>query len=110
MQAPQDISPLNSIRRKERELAQRIRTAMSEAEAKVAGARRRAALIREEAEREGLREAEEFFQRRRAEAEAEANRIRAGGQKEAERIRRTGPEQVERAVQAIIEFVLPGER
>ena len=110
MQAPQDSSPLNLIRQKERELAQRIRTAMSEAEAKVAGARRRATLIREEAEREGLREAEEFFQRRRAEAEAEANRIRAGGQKEAERIRRTGPEQVERAVQAIIEFVLPGER
>lgn len=110
MQGPQDSSPLNLIRRKERELAQRIRTATSEADAKVARARQHAALIREAAEREGLREAEECFQRGRAEAVAEADRIRAGGQKEAERIRHAGLEQVERAVQAIIEFVLPGER
>ena len=102
------ISPITLIGKKEQELAKQIQAARREAEATISRARQRASSIREENERAGLREAEEYYRREIAAVEQLGSRIGASGREKAGMMREVGPQRLARALQAIMEFVLPG--
>jgi len=100
-------SPLNLIREKEQELARQIHAARREAEATIAQAHQRATAVKDAAERDGLREAEEYYRQEIAKTEQVAARIKSAGQEEARRLHQAGRAGLRRAVEAIIEFVVP---
>ena len=107
LQAPDDSSPLVSIREKEQELAQQIRAARGAAEAAVAQAHQRAAAIKQAAEHDGLREAEAYYRQQIDKTKQVAASMQAAGREEAHRLREAGRAALGRAVQVIIQFVLP---
>ena len=98
---------LDVIRRKERQLGELLELAEKQAKDKVAAARQRAITIRQEAEIIGQREAEQFYQDQINLAQAAAAQINAKTTREAEDLARRGDQQLERAVQMVIEFILP---
>lgn len=100
-------SPLESIRQKERDLAQQLREAENRAEQKIASARERAAEIQRGAESEARRAAEEFFRREMIAVEKGAAEIRTEGGIAAERIRRLGVERLNPAVEVIVDSLFP---
>jgi len=100
-------SPLDLIRQKERELAQRLREAGEKAEQELARARQQAAEIRKRAESGGLREAEQVFQQELKQVVAQAAKIEAAGNEKAERVRQLGCKLRERAARIILERVIP---
>ncbi len=99
-------SPLVVIKEKEDEVAARIQLAQALANARVAEARARAAALRDEAERDGLRDAEEFRRQSIATALEEVATIAAAGREEATRLRRHGAVHVPSAARRIVEFIL----
>ncbi len=103
----ESVRPLAAIRDKERALAQEIRAAQERADARVAEARARAVVIKEQAERDGVREAETLLQEGLARARAEAESIRAEGETNAASLREAGRTRVAEAVEYIVSFVLP---
>ncbi len=103
----QSSSPLASIRDKERRLAQEIQAAQEKAAAKVAEARARADSIRQQAEREGMQEAESLYQQGLERAREQAQVISRDGEAQAEKLRQAGLGRVGKAVDHILQFVLP---
>lgn len=101
-------SPLDLIRQKERELAQRLREAEKSADQELGRARERAAEIQRSAESDGERVAEEFFRREMIGVEKAAAQIQAEGRMAAEGIRRLGSERMSCAVELIIDSLFPG--
>lgn len=100
-------SPLVAIRNKERALEQEIRKAAEKAEAQVAQARARADEIKQQAEREGLREAESIYQQGLAHAREQALVISQEGEAQAAKLGEAGRGRIGKAVDHILEFVLP---
>jgi vacuolar-type H+-ATPase subunit H len=98
---------LEVIRRKERELAEQLKDAESRAKEKLAAARVRAAEIRQEAESEGHREAEEFIHDEMTRAQQAAAVINDASTREVEQLNRRGAQQLDRAVQTVIDFISP---
>jgi vacuolar-type H+-ATPase subunit H len=100
-------APLEIIRRKERELAQRLRDAELRVREKLAAARARAAEIKNEAERCGQVEAEEFFREGIARVEKAAAAIGEAASRDAEQLMRIGEKQMDRAAQIVVDFIFP---
>jgi V/A-type H+-transporting ATPase subunit G/H len=100
-------SPLAVIHEKEHELAEAIRLARERAQARLAEARARANALKEQAEREGMQQAEQFYQDGIARARAQAEAQRAAGQAAANQLRENGTVRLDEAVEYIVRFVLP---
>jgi V/A-type H+-transporting ATPase subunit G/H len=100
-------SPLAVIREKEHELAEAIRLARERAQARLAEARARANTLREQAEREGMAHAEQFYQDGLARARAQAELVRNAGQAAAHQLRVNGTTRLAEAIEYIVRFVLP---
>ncbi|HWP57644.1 MAG TPA: V-type ATPase subunit subunit G family protein [Candidatus Acidoferrales bacterium] len=98
---------LDLIRRKERELAERLKDAERRAKEKLALAEARAAEIRQEAESAGRREAEQFFLNEVARAREAAAVIRDTARHECEQLAGRGERCLDRAVQIVIESIFP---
>lgn len=107
MGRPHDDSPLALIRHKEREFSQELQAARRAAQAIITQARQRATAIKQEAEGDGRRAAEAYCREELDKTERLAAHIKAAGQEEAQRLLQAGRRRLGRAVQAIIEFVLP---
>ncbi len=101
------VSPLTAIRDKERALQQAIHNAQERADKQVAEARDRADAIKEQAERDGLRDAETLYQDGLARARAEAETLRKKGEAEATAAGAAGRARIAQAVDYIVRFVLP---
>ena len=102
-----NVSPLAAIRDRERALAREIQAAEERATATVADARARADGIKEQAEREGLRDAETLYQEGLARAQEQAAAISRQGEADAGRQRESGLARIEQAANYIVTFVLP---
>jgi len=102
-----DEPPLKIIRDKERELAQRLRDAELTARETLAAARARAAEIKNEAERSGQVEAEEFFREGITRVEKAAAAIGEAASRDAEQLLRIGEKQLDRAAQIVVGFIFP---
>jgi len=102
----QPDSLLSLIRKKEQELAQQVRAARREAEAVIAGARERAAALRDAAESEGRREAEAYYRQEIVKVEQSAARLKTMGEEQGRLLLEAGRSRLGRAVEAILEFVL----
>ena len=100
-------APLELIRRKERELVERLKDAEISAKEKLAAARARAAEIRQAAEITGQREAEQFFLDEMTRAQEAAAAIHDAGTREADELTRRGEKHLDRAVQIVIDFIFP---
>ena len=100
-------APLDLIRRKERELAERLKDAENSAKEKLAAARARAVAIRQEAEITGQREAEEFFHDEMTRAQEARAAIDDASTLEAEQLTHRGAKHLDRAVRTIIDFIFP---
>ncbi len=107
MPGSQSSSPLAAIRDKERALAQEIQTAQEKAAARVAEARTRADSIRQQAEREGMQEAETLYQQGLERARAQAQVVSQDGEAQADKLRQAGLARIGKAVDHILQFVLP---
>ncbi len=101
------LSPLAAIRDKERSLGQETRSAQERADAKVAEAHARADSIKQQAEREGLKEAEALYQQGLTRAREQAQVVTQDGEVEAAKLRQAGLGRVGKAVDYILQFVLP---
>lgn len=99
--------PLATIREKEHALAQAIQLAQEQAQVRVAEARVRANAIQERAERDGVQEAERFYQDGIAHARVQAESIRSDGESAAIRLRENSMARVAEAAEYIVRFVLP---
>lgn len=102
-----DNAPLDRIRRKERELAKRLKEAENRAKEKLAVARVRAAEIRREADIGGQREAEQFFHDEMTRAQQAAAVINDASTREAEQLTGRGEKQLDRALQIVTDFIFP---
>ena len=100
-------APLDLIRRKERELAERLKHAENRAGEKVAEVRGRAAEIRKEAESAGQREAEGFFHDGITRAKDAAAAIRAAAERDVAQLECLASKHLDRAAQIVIDFVFP---
>ena len=100
-------APLEIIRRKERELAERLKDAEQRAKESIAAARARAAAIRQEAEITGQREAEQLYHHQISGAQEAAAVINDAGRREAEQLTRRGEKHLDRAEQIVIDFIFP---
>jgi V/A-type H+-transporting ATPase subunit G/H len=100
-------SPLVAIRDKERALASDIRAAQERADAKVADARTRAESLKQQAEREGMQEAEALYQQGLTRAREQAQVVSAEGQAQAAKQHEAGLGRIGKAVDYILQFVLP---
>lgn len=107
MDESNDKTPLELIRRKERELAQRLKDAENRAKEKLAAARERAAEIQREAESAGQREAAQFFDDQMTRLQKAAAAIGEAANRDAEHLSDMGSKHLDRAAQIIIDFVLP---
>ncbi len=101
------LSPLVAIRDKERALALEIRAAQERADGKVAQARARAESLKQQAEREGVQEAEALYQQGLARAREQAQVVSAEGQAQAAKLQEAGRGRIGKAVDYILQFVLP---
>lgn len=101
------LSPLAAIRDKERSLSQETRSAQERADAKVAEAHAQADSIKQQAEREGLKEAEALYQQELTRAREQAQVVTQDGEAEAAKLRQAGLGRVGKAVDYILQFVLP---
>jgi V/A-type H+-transporting ATPase subunit G/H len=101
------VQPLVVIREKERELAEAIRLAREQAQARLADARARANAIKEQAEREGMQQAEQVYQEGIARARTQAELVRNAGQAAARQLRANGTTRLTEAIECIVRFVLP---
>lgn len=99
--------PLAAIREKERVLAEAIRLAKEQAQARIAEARARATALTEQAERDGMQSAEKFYQDGIATAREQAHAIRLEGEAAATKLRERGAAHITTAVEYITQFVLP---
>jgi len=99
--------PLAAIREKENELGQAVRLAHEAAQARVAEARQRAAAIKEQAERDGMQEAENLLQHGIADAREQAHAILLEGESTATKLREHGTARISEAADYIVRFVLP---
>jgi len=102
-----DVNPLIAIRDRERALAQAIRAAQERAATQIAEARARADALKQQAERDGMRDADTIYQDGLARAHMQAAEIEKQGQSQADALAQTGHAQIACAVEYIIEFVLP---
>jgi vacuolar-type H+-ATPase subunit H len=102
-----DNAPLEIIRRKERELAERLKDAEHRAKESIAAARARAAAIRQEAEITGQCEAEQLYHHQISRAQEAAAAINDAGRREAEQLTRRGEKHLDRAEQIVINFIFP---
>lgn len=100
-------SPLVAIRDKERALTQQFRAVQEQADARVAQARVRADEIKQQAEREGLSEAEALYQQGLARAREQSQVLAAEGEAQAAKLREAGITRISKAVDHILQFVLP---
>lgn len=100
-------SPLAAIRDEERTLNKRIQTAEEQASAALADARAQAESIKQQAEREGLAEADRLYQEGIACAHEEADVMAQEGQAQAAQLEQEGTRRIIRAVDHIVAFVLP---
>ncbi len=100
-------SPLVAIRDKERAMALQISAAQERADAKVAEARARAESVKQQAEREGMQEAEALYQQGLSRAREQAQVVVQGGQTQAAKLHDAGLERIGKAVDYILRFVLP---
>ncbi len=100
-------SPLAAIREKERTLANDIQAAQASAAARVAQARAEADALKQQAERDGLREADALYQDGLAKAREQAAKISADGDSQAAQLLESGRDKIARAVDHIVQFVLP---
>lgn len=107
MDESKDNTPLELIRRKERELAQKLKEAEDKAYEKLAAARARATEIRREAESAGQREAEQIFYNEMTRAKEAAAALNDASTREAEELTLIGERHLERAVQIVIDYVFP---
>jgi vacuolar-type H+-ATPase subunit H len=107
MEESNDNSPLDAIRSKERQLAERLKDAEKRAKEKLAAARARATEIVREAESAAQREAEQFFHDEMMRAKETAAAINDAGIREAEQLTRMGEKQLDRAAQIVIDFIFP---
>ncbi len=107
MSRSESLSPLAAIRDKERSLAQQIHSSQEQADAKVAQAHARADSIKQQAEREGVQEAETLYQQGLAQAREQAQVVSQDGEAEADKLRQAGLVRVGKAVDYILQFVLP---
>ena len=104
---PSPVSPLAAIREKERILAQEIRAAEERASTTVAEARARADTIKQQAEQEGLKDADALYKQGLQKAEEQAKGMSAEGEARAAELRAAGLGCVQKAVDYIVQFVLP---
>jgi vacuolar-type H+-ATPase subunit H len=100
-------SPLAAIRDQERTLSQQIRTAEERSNKTLADARARSDALKQQAESEGVREAESLYQAGLARAREEATVITRDGEKRAVQQQETGMKRIAKAVDHIVAFVLP---
>lgn len=100
-------SPLAVIRDKERALGLEIRAAEEHANATLAAARARADTLKQQAEAEGMREADALYQRGLAHAQEQAAAISAEGETRAKTLQTSGLARIGQAVDYIVQFVLP---
>jgi F-type H+-transporting ATPase subunit b len=100
-------SVLATIRDKERALEKEIRAAQERANARVVEARARADEIKAQAERDGMRDAEALYQDGLAHARLEAQTIQTHGEEQATALRQAGHARIQKAIEYIIQFVLP---
>ncbi len=105
--AESSSSPLAAIRDKERTLANEIRAAQANAAAKVAEAHARADALKEQAERDGLREADALYQDGLAKAREQAAKISTEGDAQAVQLLESGRSKIAKAADHIVQFVLP---
>ena len=106
-----DVNPLVAIRDQERALAQAMRAAQARAAAQIAAARARADALKQQAECDGMHDADALYQGGLARACTQAAAIEKQGQLDADALAQTGHAQIARAVEYIVEFVLPrGEK
>lgn len=99
--------PLAAIREKERVLAEAIRRAHEQAQARIAEARARANAIKEQAERDSVQEAEKFYQDGIVTAREQVHTIRLEGDSAATRLHEHGTARISEAAEYIVQFVLP---
>jgi vacuolar-type H+-ATPase subunit H len=100
-------SPLVAIREKERTLAAEIRAAQERADANVVQARARAESLKQQAEHEGMQEAEALYQQGLARAREQAQVVSQEGQTQAAKLHEAGLGRIGKAVDHILQFVLP---
>ncbi len=100
-------TPLVVIRDKERALAAETRAAQERADGQVAQARTRAENIKQQAEREGMQEAEALYQQGLVRAREQALIVSQKGQGEAAKLHEAGLGRIGKAVDHILKYVLP---
>ncbi len=98
---------LELIRRKEFELADRIRDAELKAKEKLAAAKTRASEIRKQAESVAKIETERFYKAEMERAQVGAAELSELAKREADELTRRGAQQLERAVGIVIDFIFP---
>ena len=106
METP-ERSPLVIIRAKEDELAERLNAARASATDAIVAARRAAAALHDQAEREGQEAAALAYRTELQTAELQAQRIVQAGEREATQVAARGLHTLPRAVERILEIVLP---
>jgi vacuolar-type H+-ATPase subunit H len=102
-----ELSPIVAIRQKELELADRISEAKREAEQSVAAAHQRASDQLVLAEHEAQEEAASLRRSWLLDADSECRQLRACSDRKVAQITEQGAIALDRAVQAILEIVLP---
>jgi vacuolar-type H+-ATPase subunit H len=104
-----NVSPLAAIRDKERALSQEIRVAQERANAKVTEAHARAEAIKQQAERDGMSEADKLYQNGLAVARTESVAISKAGETQAAQQHQSGMRRIAEAMNYIVSYVLPHE-
>lgn len=104
---PTARSPLAAIREKEHVLEKQILVAQERSSAAIAQARAQADAIKQQAEREGLRDAEAIYQKGLVSAREQAAAIAQEGEKQAKLQQEAGAQRIPQAIDHIVAYVLP---
>jgi vacuolar-type H+-ATPase subunit H len=98
-------SALQQIRRKEVELSVKADEARSEAEKIIADAKTRAAEIVKKAEEEGIKAADEYYEKRLASVLKEIEDLKKRGEEEANSAKMKGEQNLSKAIDKIVKVV-----
>ena len=101
-------TPLDAIRFKELEIKRNLMEAQKKAEEDVAESRREAIQIKERAKNDGIEEGKAVYKKEIEAAQKKAEEIRKTGLKEAQSIWQKGLTNLDKAVNKIVELVVPG--
>ncbi len=103
----EENSPLYAIREKELEINARLLKARKQAEQVVQQARKKAEKVREKARERGEKKAQKEYQKVIEEANLEAEKIKKSLDKEVEAVKKQASSNKKKAVEYLIQMVLP---